>query len=209
MTEYDNEMTVYSNDIEMYTDEYINALSDQTLIYKTMTFNGLLHYIYMKVFKYKDNTVRYNNKRSVIDYNNTYIINDLINIYVDLCFKYNHIPTILGFSMFTGIDNTTINDWLNSNTRVSNDVVEVIEKGKPLTHFQTAKRLKDICEHALLSNTVENNSIGSIFALKANYGYSDQPQLAIEQKPDNDIVDISAITDKYRNSPVPKFEPID
>lgn len=175
MTEYDNEMTVYNNDIELYTDEYINALSDSTLIYKTMAFNGLLHYIYMKVFKYKDNTVRYNNKRSVIDYNNTYIINDLINIYVDLCFKYNHIPTILGFSVFTGIDNTTINDWLNSNTRVNNDVVEVMEKGKPLTHFQTAKRLKDICEHALLSNTVENNSIGSIFALKANYGYTDTP----------------------------------
>lgn len=176
ITEYDNEMTVYSNDIELYTDEYINALSDPALIYKTMTFNGLLHYIYMKVFKYKDNTVRYNNKRSVIDYNNTYIINDLINIYVDLCFKYNHIPTILGFSMFTGIDNTTINDWLNSNTRVNNDVVEVMEKGKPLTHFQTAKRLKDICEHALLSNTAENNSIGSIFILKSNYGYTDQPQ---------------------------------
>lgn len=209
ISEYEHEMTIYRNDIELYITEYIDNLSDQSLIYKTMAFNGLLHYLYMHVFKYKPDTVRYNNKNSIIDYNNTYLINDIINIYIDICFKYNHIPTILGFSVLTGIDNQTITSWVNGEYKSNSNIVNIAGFDKPLTHSETAKRLKAICEQALLSNTIENNSIGSIFALKANYGYSDQPQLAIEQKPDNDIVDISAITDKYRNSPVPKFEPIE
>lgn len=208
-SEYDHEIEIYKNDIELYLSEYINNLSDETLIYKTMTFNGLLHYLYMHVFKYKPNTVRYNNKNSILDYRNTYIINDVINIYIDICFRYNHIPTILGFSVLTGIDNQTITSWINGEYKTNSDVIEIPEKGKPLTHSETAKRLKSICEHALLSNTVENNSIGSIFALKANYGYTDTPTPAIETKTDTDIVDISFLSNDQDKDSIPILHPVD
>ena len=170
--EFKRQIEIYDSDIDLYTSEYIDNLSDETMIYKTMIFNGLLQYIYVHVFKYKGNTTRYHNKNSTIDYSNTDIINHLIDIYISLCFKYNHIPSILGFSVMTGIDNQTITSWLNGEYRqVKNDNV--------YTHSETAKRLKSICEHALLANATENNSIGSIFALKANYNYSDQPKAEI------------------------------
>ena len=208
INEYNEQMKIYETDIDLYIDEYISNLSDQSLIYKPMIFNGLLHFIYDHAFS--SNKYGFNNANSNIDYSNTYLINKLIDKYVMLSFQYNHVPTLLGFSLMTGISNATLSSWLSEEYRnKDNSAVCIGELGKPLTHCQTVKRLKDISELALVSNTAETSSIGSLFLLKSNYGYNDQPTPAIEQKPDTDIVDISSITEKYRNSPVPKFEPIE
>ncbi len=202
--DYNNTIELYSHDIYYYTDEYINNLDDPELIYKTMVFNGLLHFIYQNVFKVKPGQIRYNNKSSNIDYNNTYLINDIIDIYINICLKYNHIPSILGFSVMTGIDNGTINTWINEQYRNNTDIISIGVKGKALTHSETAKRLKAICEQALLANATENNSIGSIFALKANYNYNDQPKtvIAIENNTDDKSIDELAL--EYSHTEPPK-----
>ena len=166
--EFKHQIEIYDNDIELYTSEYINNLSDETMIYKTMIFNGLLHYLYNKVFKV-----------SKIDNDNTYMLDHIIDIYINICYRYNHIPSILGFSSLTGISQYTINDWIHERYRTDTTIVSIDGLDNVHSHSQSMKRLKSICEHALLANATENNSIGSIFALKANYNYSDQPKIEI------------------------------
>ncbi len=191
----------------MYIDMYIESLDDNTLIYKTMVFNGLLQYIYKHCFDMNNGNVYMNH--SSIDYSNTYILNYLIDKYININYRFNHIPSVIGFSLFSGISNATLNDWLNGRYRNNGNVITIDGMDKPLSHIQSVKRLKDICEHALLSNTVENNSIGSIFALKANYGYTDTPLPAIETKQDNDIVDISFLDADQSKDGIPVLHPID
>lgn len=205
--ECEEQIKIYDTDIDLYIDEYISNLSDISLIYKPMIFNGLLHFIYDHVFSV--NKFGFNNN-SNINYSNTYLINRLIDKYISLSFKYNHVPTLLGFSLMTGISNATLSSWLSEEYRNNaNSALAVEGMGKPLTHAQTVKRLKDISELALVSNTAETSSIGSLFLLKSNYGYNDNPTPAIEVKQDQDVVDISALTEKFRHVEPPKFKPIE
>lgn len=173
--EFETQVKFYNDDIDLYLNEYIDSLPDQSLIYKPMVFNGLLQYIYKHCFAIQSDNVYKNH--SNIDYNNTYILSYLIDKYLLINYQYNHIPSLLGFSLFSGISNATLNDWLNGRYRANTDsLVDIPGLDKPLSHIQSVKRLKDMCELALVSNTAETNSVGSLFLLKANYGYSDQPQ---------------------------------
>ena len=62
-----------------------------------------------------------------------------------------------------GVNNDTINAWKNGEYR----------NGPGSLHSRTVKKWLAECESALLDGAVENNGIGCIFALKANYGYTE------------------------------------
>ena len=38
-------------------------------------------------------------------------VNNILNIYIDLCNDYEKVINITGFTFFTGIHRDTINDW--------------------------------------------------------------------------------------------------
>lgn len=165
----ENGLEVYQSEIDVLCDEYIESLPDPSMIHKTATFAGLLNYLYKNKIKHIIDTDKTNNY--INQYNNNYVLLDgIFNIYVDICSKYGFTPTILQFTAeFVKINNANISDIRQGKYR--NKGVKV----NPLT-TQIIKGWYDTCEARLSSRTIEDNSIGSMFTLKAKYGWTEQPQ---------------------------------
>ena len=115
-------------------------------------------YIYINVFKV-----------CPIDNNNIELIDNIWSIYTSLCYKYFKRPSLLGFSMMIGISNDTFGAWKSGEYRKGTG-----ELGS--SHNRTVKKWMQECELSLLDGATEQNSIGCIFGLKANYGYTEAPQ---------------------------------
>lgn len=169
---------VYSNEILRLADEYIDQLEEPEQIYNTNIFNGMIKYIYINYFKNK-----------TIDYDDIEYIDSVWDIYTLLCYKYNKGPTIIEFSMLININRDTFNTWKNGTTRqyiyydLNGDRIKDINayRGKynnaeyrrelSTRHSDTVKKWLAECENWLYRGATEQNKIGCIFALKANYGY--------------------------------------
>ena len=158
----DTGIEVYENKITELADEYYNSLTDQEkdmfIGQNKALFNGMIKYIYINYFS-----------KYPLDNNNITMIDKVFNIYTSLCYKYFKRPSLLGFSVLTGICNDTFNAWKNGEYRTGCD-----KFGS--SYSLTVKKWLKECELALLDGATEQNSIGCIFALKANYGYTEQPQ---------------------------------
>ena len=183
---------IYMSDIELIESEYIESLPDESLIYKSNCFNGLLLKIYQTVLV------------NILPkgYRNDYILlNDIFyKVYLPLCFRYNISPTIIQFcSVLTGIDNTNISDIKNG----------VFRNGYPVKDVNATQIVKSwyaVCESGLLSRAVNDNSIGAIFSLKSLYAYTEAPAALPDVKQDPDIVDISFLTDQGDMAELPKYD---
>ena len=145
------------SDIELIESEYIKSLPDESLIYKSNCFNGLLLKIYQTVL------INILPKGYRNDYT---LLNDIFyKVYLPLCFRFNISPTIIQFcSVLTGIDNTNISDIKNGAFRNGYPV-------KDVNATQIVKSWYAVCESGLLSRAVNDNSIGAIFTLKSLYQY--------------------------------------
>ena len=87
-----------------------------------------------------------------------------------------------------GVDNTTIDSWRRGEYRAG-------DEGTSSTRSQTVKKWLKECESSLVDGATERNSIGCIFALKANYGYTETPQrveIVNGQAPEQIAADIAA-----------------
>ena len=165
----------YAERIKEVEYNYINSLNNPDDISKVAVFNGLISQIYVQVFKpdrrtkeYKDNN--YNNlNNSILDYDDTELINNLWEIYKYLCSKYNIIPIMLQFCSMVGISKDTLYTWLRGDRREASKA-----------HLSLAKNIHDDCEGVILSNVANNNSVGSIFLSKAVYGYNEGNTLTIQ-----------------------------
>ena len=164
--------------IHYFADEYINNLSDPDSINNNPSlFTGMIKYIYKHLFK--NNPVN-NDDISVLD--------NIFDIYTELCYRYNKRPTLLNFSLLVGISNDTFNAWKNGEYRAGED-------GASSAHSLTVKKWLKECESSLVDGATERNSVGCIFALKANYGYTETPQrveIVNGQQPEQVAADIAA-----------------
>ena len=105
-----------------------------------------------------------------------------------MVYKYSKRPTILNFSLMIGVDNTTILSWKDGEYRSGGE-------GASSERSRTVKKWYAECESSLLDGATERNSVGCIFALKANYGYTETPQrveIVNGQTPDQVAADIAA-----------------
>ena len=91
----------------------------------------------------------------------------LWDIYTVICCTCRIKPTLMRYSVMTGIDNTTITSWING------EYAGRVSSG----HSQTAKKWKSECESSLYDEVIQTGNIGCMFALKANYGYRDNIQI--------------------------------
>lgn len=191
---------IYENDIYILADDYIQSLGDNADIRNAnkALFTGMIKHIY-------NNTFRINK----LDYNDIDTLNNLFDIYTSLCYRYNKKPTVLNFTLMIGIDKLTIDRWLNSTVRsniyyntkgerIYNLLVykqqhpgEEIRQEASSSHSNSVKRWLSECESALLDGVAEQNSIGCMFALKANYGYRDNVVVNIQETE-------TALTDRSR-----------
>ena len=169
---------IYTNKIYLLADEYINTLNDPDSINNNPSlFTGMIKYIYKYLFK-----------NNPINNDDIKTLDDIFNIYTELCYKYNKRPTLLNFSLLVGINNDTFNAWKNEEYRRG-------ENGASSEHSRTVKKWLSECESSLLDGATERNSIGCIFALKANYGYTETPQrveIVNGQQPEQIAADIAA-----------------
>lgn len=187
----ENGAEVYEDKIYYYADEYINSLPDPESIYNNPSlFTGMIKYIYKHLFK--NNPVN-NDDISVLD--------NIFDIYTELCYRYNKRPTLLNFSLLVGISNDTFNAWKNGEYRAG-------EGGASSAHSLTVKKWLKECESSLVDGATERNSVGCIFALKANYGYTETPQrieITGAQAPALSQEDIRQIADQARKESIPEL----
>lgn len=172
---------VYTHRIKALADEYINSLDNPDSIYNNNTlFNGMIKYISLNYFKHNP-----------IDYADIEYIDSIWDIYTSLCYKYNKYPTIIEFSLLININRETVTSWKNENTRNYKYYTKNGEEIKDIagwklnhpgedyrqelstSHSNTVKKWLAECENNLFRGAAEGNKVGCIFALKANYGYTE------------------------------------
>ena len=131
--------------------------------------NGALRYIRRHVFnnkdvlKSKDNINIYNNNiPSTFNAYNYDTVNNICDIYIDLCFINDKEVSIIGFSNLTGIDTELIYNWANENTKLSK------------TSFNVYKKLSQFREESLSNKLVTGNKnpVGVIAVLNRQYGWA-------------------------------------
>ena len=186
----ENGIEVYEHDIKYYADEYISQLPEKedSINNNPSLFTGMIKYIYKHLFKPgKKDKVKYNANTN-LDTGDIELLNNIWEVYTELCYKYNKRPTILNFRLLIGIDKRTIDTWRRGEFRAGED-------GASSAHSQTVKKWLAECESSLVDGATERNSVGCIFALKANYGYTETPQrveIVNGQQPEQIAADIAA-----------------
>ena len=161
----DSGIEVFQSDIDILINEYIESLPDENMIYKSIVFKGLLLYIYSHKLKHIIDSIKSN--KGISQYNIDYSLMDSIfnNIYLSLCYRFSIVPTVLSFSVFVGIDNTYLSEvrsgTYKDGSKVNSDST------------QTVKKWYQVCESALADKAFNDNGIGAIFGLKANYAWTE------------------------------------
>ena len=198
----ENGAEVYEDKIKYYADEYINTLDDPDSINNNPSlFTGMIKYIYKYLFKPgKRDKVKYNSN-TVLDTGNIDLLNNIWDIYTELCYKYNKRPTILNFSLLIGVSSDTIDTWRRGEYRTGSD-------GASSVYSDSVKKWLKECESSLVDGATERNSVGCIFALKANYGYTETPQrieITGANTPALSQEDIRQIADQARKESIPEL----
>lgn len=194
---------VYENNIKYFAEEYIGDLPEgEDSIYNNPSlFTGMIKYIYKHLFKPgKKDKVLYNSN-TVLDTGDIDTIDDIWSIYTELCYKYNKRPTLLNFSLLVGVSNDTFTTWEQGEYRGGSD-------GAGSAHSRTVKKWRKECESSLVDGATERNSVGCIFALKANYGYTETPQrieITGANTPALSQEDIRQIADQARKESIPEL----
>ena len=76
---------------------------------KQTKFKSAFNYIYTILFK-ADNNKRYN-QNSKLNYNDIKLLNRVVDIFIDLCFEFNIVPSKDNFYRLTGITVETLSTW--------------------------------------------------------------------------------------------------
>ena len=168
--EQEQTIEVFENDIQMYLTMFCeeNGIEDMKKESQSV-WNGALRYIRRHVFnnkdvlKSKDNINIYNNNiPSNFNAYNYDTVNNICDIYIDLCFINDKEVSIIGFSNLTGIDTELIYNWANENTKLST------------TSFHVYKKLSQFREESLSNKLVTGNKnpVGVIAVLNRQYGWA-------------------------------------
>ena len=110
--EVNNTVDVFKDDIDMYINLWMEEISieDMCKVSQNRWYN-CCKYIYEHVFKVNPKYLKDDN-----NINNAYDtdkVNEVLDIYIDLCNDYEKVVNIVGFTFFTGIHRDTLNGWVN------------------------------------------------------------------------------------------------
>ena len=166
----DQTVELFENDIQLYLTMFCeeNGIEDMKKESQSV-WNGALRYIRRHVFNNKDllkepNNI-YNTNNSIASNYNMYnyeLVNNICDIYIDLCFINDKEVSIIGFSNLTGIDNETIGIWGDNCNKLSS------------TSFEVYKKLSQFREESLSNKLVTGNKnpVGVIAVLNRQYGWA-------------------------------------
>lgn len=107
-----NTVDVFKSDIDMYINLWMEErhVEDMCKVSQNRWYN-CCKYIYEHVFKVNPKYLKDDN-----NINNAYDtdkVNEVLDIYIDLCNDYEKVVNIVGFTFFTGIHRDTLNGWVN------------------------------------------------------------------------------------------------
>jgi len=187
---------VTRSDIDRLTEEYIYSLPMPEQIYKNHNiFAGLLNYIYSKcLYRYirKDNN-RYN--YTVLD-----IIHDYI--YMPISLRFGYTPNIYTFCMFTNVNSKFLMSiyYHGVSPSFGNSVnIEIVN---------LVKKWVDNTENSLATDVIQRSNIGSMFALKAKFNWTENNTITInhdtETTPKLSIDQLNAIGEQEENPTMPE-----
>lgn len=165
------------NKVELIEQKYTEKLHNPDMIYtQSSVFLGLLLAVRDKFYYgVKD--------LSVDDLENAF------RIFQYLVTKYNAVPLIGSFCLM--VDKTR-------------DYVMYMGNSNKPERQRMAKCISDFCESGIAGRTATHNSIGSMFILKAKYGYHEQPhqvEITTNATPQIDKTDLLALSDTVSGMP--------
>lgn len=190
---------IYQNNIYAIIDDVkseplYEGLTDRELKQDKSFFTALVHRIYNEyigdLLGNKDNTIK-------VTYPDISVLDNLFNIYIDLVvrYKWNNRPTILEFSILTGINRDTYYQWLKGDYENN---ISVDDKRKHITskYTHTVQKWNNICESALVDGS--GDTIKELFLLKSKYGYREADKdinITVEHKNIISADDLPALID--------------
>ena len=185
----EKETEVYTDEMFMYVDQYIDTLRDPDSIYNSTgyTFTGMIKYINRHLFRDKKDVI-------CADIN---ILNNIWENYVELVYKYNQKPVIEEYALLIGVSRDTIYSWMNGNTRgiiykdKDGNVIDDFftwsnsHRGEPYTsepsslRSDTIKKWQEECKLGRYKSAASGN-VGGIFLCKAVDGMVETAPVQIE-----------------------------
>lgn len=119
---------------------------------------------------------------------NIELLDELFDVYVRICTRYNVLPTLEVFSFLVGIERRTFTDWANRKTRANT------------SHSDTVKKWFDICKNCTVNRL--NNQAGTnanlIFVAKAAYGMAETAPVQVGQQAGIPQQTAQEIAEKHR-----------
>lgn len=163
---------VFENDIDLYLQEFADrdGIEDFCQVPQSI-WNSALRYVYNHVFKPNPNVLKShvninipgNDIPSNCNAYNYELVNEVCDYYIyNMCMRYNKEVSILGFITLTGIDESTVYDWGNSNNKLSS------------SGFKIYKKLSQMREESLSNKLADGkqNPVGVIAMLNRHYGWA-------------------------------------
>lgn len=186
----DQGIEVYENNIYSLVDEYISTVLqvspedyETQKEYKAVvadSFVDMIFYIADRIQKPSNDNIE--------------LLDNIFNIFVRICSKYNILPTLEVFSFLVNINRSTFSDWMRGDYRTTS------------THGTTVKKWFDICKNCTINRL--NNQTGTnanlIFIAKAAYGMAETaPVQAAQQQglPQQSREQIAAKYAEYKQLP--------
>nr|DAD89069.1 MAG TPA: hypothetical protein [Siphoviridae sp. ctv0N24] len=175
---------VYENDIYRLVDEYISTVLqvspeefDTQKEYKAAvadSFVDMIFYIADRIPKPSNDDIE--------------LLDDIFNIFVRVCSKYNVLPTLEVFSFLVNINRSTFSDWMRGDYRTSS------------SHGTTAKKWFDICKNCTVNrlNNQPGTNANLIFVAKAAYGMAETAPVQTAQQDGIPHQTAQQIADKHR-----------
>lgn len=171
---------IYTNKIMQLADEFFDCELDdkrrEDIYNKSSVFRSMILYISDNIQKPDNDDIE--------------LLDDIFNIYIRLCGKYDKLPTLELFSMLINVNPTTLSKWSSGEYRTSVyydskgqyikdfPAWQLNHKGEPYraepstSHSQTVKKWKEICAGFLMDDLSNSNGTNAnkIFTAKAAYG---------------------------------------
>ena len=175
---------VYENDIYRLVDEYINTVLqvspeefDTQKEYKVVvadSFVDMIFYIADRILKPSNDDIE--------------LLDNIFNIFVRVCSKYNVLPTLEVFSFLVNINRSTFSDWMRGDYRTSS------------SHGTTVKKWFDICKNCTVNrlNNQPGTNANLIFVAKAAYGMAETAPVQTAQQDGIPRQTAQQIADKHR-----------
>lgn len=116
---------IYENKISEHLDQYILEKNIEDMSKEPQSkWNAALIYIYKAVFKNNRERLKGPDK----DTYNDKLINDICDIYIELCYEYDKEVSINGFCFLTGINTDTVYTWGSGERRLGSSCSEIYKK---------------------------------------------------------------------------------